>query len=159
MYCTQCGAELKSGAQFCSKCGNQVQSGKKGSRKKQQQTSRKGHNSNTKTVRVPMPMLVIGGLVIFFLGAVLLLRQPDRQAPQAAQQPQSAMRQDVYAVATQFTCPCGDCQDNLAVCDCTVPHGAMEVKKFISLGLDQGRTPDQMVAAVQLKYNISPAGE
>ena len=159
MYCIQCGAELKSGAQYCSKCGNPVQSGKKGTAQKQKRASVGKGSTGGKAIQMPMPVLVIGGLVILFLGALLLLRQPNRQAPLTAAPQQNAMREDVYAVATQFTCPCGQCQDNLAVCDCTLPHGAMEVKRFISQGLDQGRTADQMVTAVQLKYNISPNGE
>lgn len=159
MYCIHCGAELKSDAQFCSKCGNPANAGKKGGRQKKKQAAGNQKNTNGKTVSVPMPVLVIGGLVIVFFGIVLLTRQPGQQAPMVAQQPQNTMRQDVYAVATQFTCPCGDCQDNLAVCDCTVPHGAMEVKQFIREGLDQGRTPDQMVTAVQLKYSITPTAQ
>ncbi len=152
MYCIECGAELKSHAKFCSKCGKPVQSSKSTSK---MQTGDKSESSG-KRVQVPIPLLLIGGAVIVLLGAVLLLNNPQRDSSSGMSPQNQALRAKMFAVAEQFQCPCGECSDNLAACDCTAPSGAQEVKRFITQGLADGKTADQMVTAVQLKYQVSP---
>ncbi|HKJ69135.1 MAG TPA: zinc-ribbon domain-containing protein [bacterium] len=155
MYCIECGAALKSNAKFCSKCGNPVGGSKKS--KSKQQSAGKAKSSGNR-VRVPMPVLLIGGAIIVLLGAVLLLRNPQGGGSPAMSPQNQQLQSKMFAVAEQFPCPCGECNDNLAVCDCTAPNGAQEAKQFISQGLADGKTVEQMVTAVQLKYQVSPEG-
>ena len=49
-----------------------------------------------------------------------------------------ATKADLPAIASRFTCACGQCQDmNLAQCDCDHPRGAVEMKAFIEYEISQ----------------------
>jgi len=160
MYCTQCGNELKENAKFCSSCGTAV---KKSTQKTVKQHPESGKNDkspkqskNTSGIQVPIPAMIIGAGILIILG--FLAFKPDSQTPQhqpTTSADQQQLRSQVVAVAKQFQCPCGDCSDNLARCDCTAPNGAVEVKRFIQRGLQDGKSVQQMVSAVSLKYQVS----
>ena len=143
MFCTKCGNELKKGAKFCSSCGTAV-SGKSRNKKSKKQSG--------SGVTIPMPALIIGAVLIVFLG-FLVFRQPGSSGDAAKSGGVSPQLQaQMTQVAQNFTCFCGDCNDNLAECACNMPKGATEVKRFILTGLQQGKTVEQMQQAVAVKY-------
>lgn len=147
MYCTHCGNQLKKNAKFCSSCGTAVKS--KSAQAKA--TPKKAQPKAGKGVRIPMPLLVAGGVLILFLGFLIFQRSGNQVAQQPMQIDQT-MQSKVFAVAEDFQCPCGDCNDNLSICDCNAPNGAMEVKGFILKGLEQGKTAEQVKQAVAIRY-------
>ncbi|MBS1272387.1 MAG: hypothetical protein MAGBODY4_01532 [Candidatus Marinimicrobia bacterium] len=152
MYCTQCGNELKANAKFCSSCGAAT----KGKGKKPKQSQKKSSGKSGKSgITIPIPAAVLGVLGIIVIGFILMGGNDAPQQTMTSPE-QQALRADVIQVAENFMCPCGDCNDNLAACDCAAPGGATEVKRFIAQGVQDGKTQEQMVMAVSLKYNISP---
>jgi len=111
---------------------------------------------NRSGIRIPTSVAVIIGIIVVGLIFVLIQHHPNTTRGEQAAPLANQWSQQVLTVARQFNCPCGNCDDNMAVCDCTDPHGAVEAKNFIRNGLQEGKTTDQMVMAVALKYNISP---
>ncbi len=157
-YCTRCGNALKEKAKFCSSCGNKVTGQSKsraGESKKEKPAG--GKQKEKPGIKVPLPALILGAGILIVLGFLAFAPDSPRQAARQ-NTPVSAGEQQMLAqiqtVARQFPCPCGDCSDNLAVCDCNSPNGAVEVKRFIRQGLEAGKSVDQMVTAVSLKYNV-----
>lgn len=152
MFCTSCGNQLKKNAKFCSACGAAV-SGKAQPQKNHKKKSQ--HSANTKAVKVPMPLLVAGGILILFLGFLIFNKSGNKVAQQQvapANGISQSMQSKVFAVAEGLNCPCGQCNDSLTVCDCTNAGGAMEAKEFILKGLEKGKTVDQMKQAVAVRY-------
>jgi len=152
MYCTQCGNEIKKqNAKFCPSCG----AGVKGSGKKSKKTKGKSSKQSGKSgVTIPIPALVLGVMGLIVVGFFVFSGGNDQLQQTKMSPEQQALRADVIQVAEQFMCPCGDCNDNLAACDCNAPKGATEVKRFIQNGLADGKTPQQMTAAVAMKYQV-----
>ncbi|MCF7803065.1 MAG: zinc ribbon domain-containing protein [Candidatus Marinimicrobia bacterium] len=152
MYCTQCGNEIKKqNAKFCPSCGAAT----KGKDKKQKQPQKKSSGKLGKNgITIPIPALVLGVLGIIVVGFILMSGNDAPQQTMTSPE-QQALRAEVIQVAEQFMCPCGDCNDNLAACDCAAPGGATEVKRFIQNGLEDGKTVEQMAAAVSMKYQVS----
>ena len=158
MYCTHCGNKLKENAQFCSACGTEVHAVRENSPAAEtQQKSDSNSRGLMRGVKIPLPTLLVGAGVLILLGFLVFTpdspQQNSRQAQSLSPQEQQ-LRSQIMTVARQFQCPCGECGDNLAACDCTSPDGAVEVKRFIRKGLQDGKTTDQMVTAVSLKYNV-----
>jgi len=149
MYCTHCGNQLKKNAKFCSACGTAAKG--KTSQEKNANT-KKAQTTAGKGVRIPMPLLVAGGVLILFLGFLIFQRSGNQVAQQQPAQIDQTMQSKVFAVAENFQCPCGECNDNLSICDCNSPNGAMEVKGFILKGLEQGKTVEQLKQAVAIRY-------
>jgi cytochrome c-type biogenesis protein CcmH/NrfF len=65
-----------------------------------------------------------------------------------------ATEADARWIASQFICPCGQCQDHaLSECDCRHPKGATEIKAFIQYKISQKRhTAEEIVKAVAGEY-------
>lgn len=63
----------------------------------------------------------------------------------------------VYEVASQFNCPCGDCNDGIEVCDCDMVRGATEVRSFI-YQLLQVHKPPHVIEMVEEKYGHRKSG-
>jgi hypothetical protein len=57
----------------------------------------------------------------------------------------------VYEVASQFNCPCGECNDGVEVCDCDMVRGATEVRTFI-YQLLQVHKPPHVIELVAEEY-------
>lgn len=173
MYCTQCGNELPNVAQFCSNCGTETvkntgqESGKtksSGKKKETQQKRKEIRDVKEKQDRKAPPK--IAPLYIFLaiigIALILVLLHPwhtGQERPQDFKGSSSSLQtidpqlnNQMVQIADQFMCPCGECKHSLTECDCDMPRGAVEVKSFIIQGLQQGRTPAQVVSAVEMKY-------
>jgi hypothetical protein len=59
----------------------------------------------------------------------------------------------VGAVAKNFACACEGCGElPLAECDCDMPRGALEEKKFIRERLAEGNTVEQVIVLLDKQY-------
>ena len=59
----------------------------------------------------------------------------------------------VAAVAKNFACACEGCGElPLAECNCDMPRGAVEEKKFIREKLAEGNTVEQVIVLLDKKY-------
>jgi len=60
---------------------------------------------------------------------------------------------DVIAVASNFNCACGGCVElPLETCECDMPKGSVEEKKFIREKLAGGLTVEQVIELLDEKY-------
>jgi hypothetical protein len=60
---------------------------------------------------------------------------------------------DVIAVAKNFKCACGRCGElPLATCQCEMPKGSVEEKKFIREKLAEGFTVEQVIELLDKNY-------
>ncbi len=59
----------------------------------------------------------------------------------------------VIAVARNFKCACGGCGElPLATCQCEMPKGSVEEKRFIREKLAEGYTVEQVIEQLDKKY-------
>jgi len=59
----------------------------------------------------------------------------------------------VIAVAKNFRCACGGCGElPLATCECDMPKGAVEEKRFIREKLVEGFSVEQVIELLDKKY-------
>lgn len=147
MYCPECGSKLKQNAKFCTACGASIVDKKK----QKQKPSRKQKSKNKGKSQIPLPLILGGALVLVIV--VLFFFQNNLNQQMHNNSNVTAYSEQVQQVAANFMCPCGECNDNLALCNCTAPNGSEDVKGFIQEGLNQEKSTEQMITAVQLKYN------
>lgn len=176
MYCIQCGQHLPETAKFCSKCGaatvQNIQSGSETSsesvvanqssakrRTEDEVGTPKGKYDKKAPPRIS-PLSIFLAVVGLILIIVLLNPWHEAKVPPSDFHPTTgnpnavapAFNVQVVRIADKFMCPCGQCNDVLSECDCTLPNGAQEVKSFILTGLKQGKTEAQVIQATALKY-------
>jgi len=104
--------------------------------------------------------LVIG--VIFFLGVLIkagttFFKAESRPGPSSSSASVSdSVKVDeaqVIAVAKNFKCACGGCGElPLATCNCDMPKGSVEEKRFIREKLADGFTMEQVIEQLDKKY-------
>ncbi|MBD3275267.1 MAG: hypothetical protein GF372_08150 [Candidatus Marinimicrobia bacterium] len=121
-----------------------------GNKKKRQKSARKKKEKEGKS-QIPMPLILGGAIVLVVAGLFFFQNSANQQMQNNSDVP--VYSDQVQQVAGNFMCPCGECDDNLALCTCTAPNGSVDVKGFIQEGLAQGKSVEQMITAVQLKYN------
>ncbi len=148
MKCNNCHRKVQKRDRFCPHCGARVVG-----RQPRPQKAASGMSTN-------WPMLAGAVLVGVLIGAVAMYMRGGQ--PQAAQQnrfdprlhgPQlAAMFPLVYQVASQFTCPCGTCDDGLELCDCEMENGAAEARAFIYAQLQAGHKPFHVIELVEQRY-------
>ena len=147
MYCPECRSKLKQKAKFCTACGASITNDKK----KKQQPSKKKKTVKKGKSQILMPLIMGGVIVLVVAGLFFFQNSANQQMQNNSTVP--VYSDQVQQVAANFMCPCGECNDNLALCTCTAPNGSEDVKGFIQEGLNQGKSTEQMITAVQLKYN------
>lgn len=75
-----------------------------------------------------------------------------KESANQASQPIATMA-DRTEIISRFTCPCGQCEDALSICDCEHPGGAKEIKQFVDEKIARGKyTTDQIIEFVDHKY-------
>jgi|GEM_PF-1223727 len=170
MYCTQCGTHLPETAKFCSRCGSPTiqntdqssQSGKS-SKAPARELADIGEKKEKFDKKAPprIPLLSIFLAVIGLILIIVLLNPWHKaEAPPADFNPtggdqnavQPVFNAQVMQIAEKFMCPCGECNDVLSECDCTMPNGAQEAKTFIMNALQAGKSTQQVIQATALKY-------
>jgi hypothetical protein len=61
--------------------------------------------------------------------------------------------EQLIAVAKNFKCACGGCGElPLATCQCEMPRGSVEEKRFIREKLAEGFTVEQVIEQLDKKY-------
>ena len=67
----------------------------------------------------------------------------------------NSIEDQVRQVAVNFKCACGGCGElPLAECQCDMPKGAVEEKRFIREKLTEGYTVPQVIELVDKKYGL-----
>jgi hypothetical protein len=145
MKCPACRRHITPRSKFCPYCGKPV-------------STRRSDKASAPATKTNWPLyltLVIAGVAI---GALAFNWLQERK-PAAPAHFDSTLRGEqlakrypqVYEVASQFNCPCGDCNDGVEVCDCEMERGAAEVRLFI-YQLLQVHQPAHAIEIVAQKY-------
>ncbi len=157
MKCPACGRHITPRSNFCPYCG---------------QPAAPRHNNKQRAQTTPqrLPLyiaLVVAGIAAGVLSFYWLQTQepatPTATAVAADFDPMLRGEQlaklypAVYEVASQFNCPCGDCNDGVEVCDCDMVRGATEVRSFI-YQLLQVHKPPHAIEMVEEKYGHRKSG-
>lgn len=67
----------------------------------------------------------------------------------------NTLEDQIRQVALNFKCACGGCGElPLAECQCDMPKGAVEEKKFIRTKLNEGFTVPQVIELVDKEYGL-----
>jgi hypothetical protein len=146
--CPECGRHITPRSKFCPYCGKAA-------------TPRRSSKPSVQTTKPNWPLylaLVLGGIAIgVFAFRGLQTQNPAPAAATASFDP--TLRGDelaklypaVYEVASQFNCPCDDCNDGIEICDCVMERGAAEVRQFI-YDMLQIHKPPHAIEMVAEKY-------
>ena len=90
-------------------------------------------------------------LAKMYLGSEKSLESSSLPAISASADRVSAAQ--ITAVAKNFACACEGCGElPLAECNCDMPRGALEEKKFIREKLAQGNTVAQVIGLLEKRY-------
>ncbi len=147
MYCKQCKITYHADEKFCRLCGEKLHARKLEKRKTQK--SPKPYIANI--------YLLFGlGLAIVIIALLFIERPAQRQAGIEHQHDSNATANftgAVYDVAEKFICPCGGCGEMaLETCSCDMHNGAVEAKTFIQQQFNQGKSNDEVIAAMIQRY-------
>lgn len=132
MKCSECGRHITPRSKFCQYCGRPA-------------SARRQNKTPAAPAKPNWPLylaLIIAGIAIGAL-AWRWFQEPKSAAQPLASastaafdptlygEPLAKQFPAVYEVASQFNCPCGDCNDGVEVCDCVMVRGGAEVRQFI----------------------------
>ena len=147
--CRNCGGLNELDALFCVVCGDQI------IRASKENPKRKSDGPSFKTIG-----LVIG--VVFLIGVLIKAgttffvaenRSGLSSSSASVSRSINVDEMDVNAVATNFKCACGGCGElPLATCQCEMPKGSVEEKRFIRERLAEGYTVEQVIELLDKKY-------
>jgi hypothetical protein len=101
-------------------------------------------------------MIFLGGISVK-LGITLSKREsapkPNSAPFQASRSAVNVDETQVIAVAKNFKCACGGCGElPLATCQCEMPKGSVEEKRFIREKLAEGFTVEQVIEQLDRTY-------
>lgn len=153
MHCEHCGNEVSLNDTLCPWCDAPLTEKKSENR---QEARGKAAPPPKQGITVSIPVALTVGVIVVAALTFLILRNTGSPKAMSETVMNNQWSPQVVSVAKQFTCPCGTCTDNLLICNCDDPGGAFEAKTFIQKGVQAGKTPDQMVQAVALKYHLTP---
>lgn len=147
--CRNCGRFNELDALFCVTCGQEMIKVPKENPKRQ------SAGPSYKTIG-----LVIG--VVFLLGIFVktgatFFKGENRSRLSSSSASVSASTKvdeaEVMAVAKNFKCACGGCGElPLATCQCEMPKGSVEEKRFIREKLAEGYTVEQVIELLDKEY-------
>ena len=79
--------------------------------------------------------------------------QPKTLVPTATTFATNSVEDQVLQVSLNFKCACGGCGElPLAECQCDMPKGAVEERRFIRTKLGEGYTVSEVIELVDQKY-------
>ena len=147
--CRYCGGLNELDALFCVFCGAQIV------RALKENLKRKSDGPSFKTIGLLIGAILLIGVLI--KAGTTFLRVEDRSALSSSPTPVSrsnnADEAQVIAVAKNFKCACGRCGElPLATCNCDMPMGSVEEKRFIREKLAEGYTAEQVIELLDKKY-------
>ncbi len=171
LFCITCGARLsgikKSGkgtqrrcrncshfneldALFCVECGGET------IRAPKENPNRQPTGPSYKTIALAIGFILLLGFSIKLATSFLRGGRPSNLPSATIQTSTSAAKVDeaqVMAVARNFKCACGGCGElPLATCNCDMPMGSVEEKRFIREKLADGYNVEQVIELLDKKY-------
>lgn len=166
MKCKACGFqnELRLGrAKFCANCGNPLSEQKKkniynkSSLKKKRVNHQKTENMADSQNAFSIKKLWIGATIVLSIFIIYSIVDSDSRKSnlpinkiiqQRIENP--VIEAKVFAIAAKFACACGGCdEDPLDKCQCDF---AMEEREFIRTHLENLKSDDAIIEAVNKKY-------
>ena len=124
--------------------------------KRQQERYRQRHmKTNPSQERNLARFLVIPFVIVVALLVIVLSKdkvsEPVGPSTGAAQ---TIFGPDIQKIASQFNCPCGQCQDHvLSACECTHPNGGQEVKRLIQHLLHhEKQSVETVIKTIETKF-------
>lgn len=140
--CRNCGQFNELDTRFCIVCDEEMVRGPKGDQKQQ------SAGPSYKTIALVIGMMFLAGLAVklaitFSKGEGL---SKLNSAPVLTSSMVEVDEAQVVAVARNFKCACGGCGElPLATCQCEMPKGSVEEKRFIREKLAEGFTVEQVI--------------
>jgi len=146
--CRYCGSLNELDALFCIVCGEQIVRGPK------ENLKRKSDGPSFKTICLVIGAVLLIGVLIKAGTTFLKAESPELSSLSASvSRSINVDEAQVIAVAKNFKCACGRCGELLlATCNCDMPMGSIEEKRFIRERLAEGYTADQVIELLDKKY-------
>jgi len=147
--CRACGHFNELDALFCVVCGEEIISVPKGNFKRQ------SAGPSYKTIALLIGTVFLLGIFVK-LGTTLFKEEKGSRSSSSPSSVSRSIKLDeaqVLAVAKNFKCACGGCGElPLATCECDMPMGAVEEKRFIREKLAEGLSTEQVIELLDEKY-------
>jgi len=148
--CKNCGHFNELDALFCVGCGEEMM------RVPKENIQRKSTAPSYKTIALVIGMVFLLGFAIK-LGLNFSKEKNPSKLPASSPSPAASLikvdEAKVIAVAKNFKCACGGCGElPLATCECDMPKGAVEEKRFIREKLAEGFTVEQVIELLDKRY-------
>ncbi len=147
--CGYCGGLNELDALFCIACGEQIVRAPKEDQK------RKSSGPSFKTIGLLIGAVLLIGILIK-TGTTFLKAESDSELSSSSGSVSRSINVDeaqVIYVAKNFKCACGRCGElPLATCNCDMPMGSAEEKRFIRERLAEGYTAEQVIELLDKKY-------
>ncbi len=129
-----------------------------GNKKRKAPSKGKTTNRNRKEPSYWIIVAVIG--IAFIIGfGIKIAFFPDQSPSSTAGIQETSARADedlkgrILLVASEFRCACDGCGElPLIECECDMPRGALEEKRFIRKKLEKGLSVEQVIQLVEKKY-------
>jgi len=148
--CKSCGHFNELDAYFCVACGENIIKTPGGDQKRQ------SVGPSYKTIALVVGMIFFAGLTVKLGTTLSKGGSPSKLSSAPGQTSTSALSVDesqVIEVAKKFKCACGGCGElPLATCQCEMPKGSVEEKRFIREKLAEGFTVEQVTEQLDKKY-------
>ncbi len=147
--CRNCGRFNELDALFCVTCGQEMIKVAKENPKRQ------SAGPSYKTIGLVIGVVLLLGIFVktgttFFKGENRSRLSSSSASVSASTKVDEA---EVMAVAKNFKCACGGCGElPLATCQCEMPKGSVEEKRFIREKLAEGYTVEQVIELLDKKY-------
>jgi hypothetical protein len=148
--CRSCDHFNELDALFCVVCGEEI------SQRPKKSSKQKSEGPSSITIAL---VIVIVLITAFFANKVktIFQREEPSRVSSSYVPPRISTNgvdeADVIAVARNFKCACGGCGElPLETCECDMPKGSVEEKKFIREQLAEGLTVEQVIELLDKKY-------
>jgi hypothetical protein len=100
-----------------------------------------------------LPVTLVAAAAVVLAGYFIFL--PARPVKERRPGPEQALlwSADVQQIASNFNCPCGECGvTRLDQCDCDVPRGSMEARRYIRKLLDENLPKEEIIRKFDERY-------
>lgn len=147
--CTSCGRFNELEAAYCVVCGEEMR------RMPRENLEGQSFGPSFKTIGLLIGVVLLIGVLIkagtmFFKGES---SSGVSSSPVSTSRSIDVDEAQVIAVAKNFKCACGRCGElPLATCNCDMPTGSVEEKRFIRERLAEGHTVEQVIELLDKKY-------
>ena len=147
--CTSCGHFNELEATYCVVCGEEML------RIPKENPKRQSAGPSYKAIALVIGMVFVAG-ILFKLGTAFFKEESRSRLLSSSASVSDSVKVDevqVSAVAKNFKCACGGCGElPLATCECEMPKGSVEEKRFIREKLADGYTVEQVIELLDKKY-------